>query len=311
MGERALVDSSPVGGAGPRGEGDGLTAAVGQRLRLADELRGVLECEGVVLESVLSLDAESVVLVLVYQVNLLATEPLREPLRVVKFSQKQHAVPRAEWLKLATPQHYRHNFADKEGIHDEQEATHQEDVRQYLARHGSVPIGGRASGHVSGQVTYALNHFWMYCTSVKPSTDYELSQIAARFSAECATIIRAPSEFARELGAAAARHSANLDVMLTPLDEVLAHVAQLHRIGTVVSVHHGPVLYTDDLKRLVGSFRHRAIPVAFTKRREFEWESEYRFTVQVRGAPTTEELYLPVSEELRNLTHIGREFSRG
>ena len=273
----------------------------------------MLECEGVVLESVFSLDAEPVALVLVYQVNLPATEPLREPRRVVKFTERQYAIPRYDRLKLATPQHYRHNFADKEGIHDEQEATHQEDVRQYLARNGSVPLGGSASGHVSGQVTYALNHLWMYCTSVKPSTDYELSQIAARFSAECATIIREPSEFGRALGAAAARHSAHLDVMLTPLDKVLAHVTQLHGIGTVVSVHHGPVLYTDDSRRLVGSFpdRHRAIPVAFTKRREFEWESEYRFTVQVRGAPTTEELYLPVSRELRNLTHIEREFSRG
>ena len=273
---------------------------------MTDELLGVFEYEGVVLESAFSVDAEPPVVVFVCQVNLLGTRPLAESGRVVKFSKKQDALPRAECLKLATPQHYRHNFEDAEGIHDELEAKHHEDLRRYLTPFVDAPLLRPDLRHASGQVTYALDHFWMFCTSVKPSSDYHLRQIAERLSTESVTTISEPSELARELGATVAAHAARLDVKLTPLDEVMKRLSHLHGLGTVVWVHHGPVLYSDDSQRLVSSFpdQHRAIPVAFIKRRKFEWEREYRFTVQVRGAPSAEVVYLPVSAALRRLVHI-------
>ena len=59
--------------------------------------------------------------------NLPGTKPLTEPRHVVKFSLRQHAISRAECLKLATPLQYRHNDKNAEGIHDDLEATYQED----------------------------------------------------------------------------------------------------------------------------------------------------------------------------------------
>ena len=147
-----------------------------QQLRLTDELRGAFEHEGVVFESAFSVDAERPVAVFVCQVNLPGTRPLAESRRVVKFSKKQHAVPRAECLKLATPQRYRHNFEDAEGIHDELEAKHHEDLRRYLTRFAVAPLLRPDPRHVSGQATYALDHFWMFCTSVKPWSEMNSSR---------------------------------------------------------------------------------------------------------------------------------------
>lgn len=266
----------------------------------------MLECEGVVLEAVSTDGPESRDLVIVCSVNLAGIGPQTEPRHVVKFSKKQHAMPRAEHLKIATPEHYRHNFETAEGIHDELEATYREDLRRFLTRHGTTAIAGPDLRHISGQVSYALDHFWMYCTSVKPSSDYDLRKMAERFSAESVTTIREASEFAHELGAAVSSDGSSLGVTLSPFDSVLANVAQLHRIRTVVWVRHGPVHYSDDPQDLVDSMPepHRAIPVAFIKRRKFEWEREYRFTVQVRGVPQDEVAYLPISAGLRRLTRI-------
>ena len=119
-------------------------------------------------------------------------------------------------------------------------------------------------------MTHAIDDLWMFCTSVNPRSDRQLTLMAQRFGAESATTIGKPSELARELGAALLANSASLDVTLTPLDKALEQAAGLHGLGTVVWVHHGPVLYCDDPEGLVSSYpdRHRAIAVAFNKRQQ-------------------------------------------
>jgi len=90
-----------------------------QQVPVTDELRAVLECEGVGLESAFSDGAEPRGVVFICHVSLPGTGALMEPRQVVKFSQKHHALSRTERLKLATPQHYRHNYEDADGIHDD------------------------------------------------------------------------------------------------------------------------------------------------------------------------------------------------
>ena len=285
-----------------------------QQVQLTDELRGVLECEGVVLESAFCDDAEPRALVFVCRVSLPGTRPLAEPGQVVKFTEKCYAIHRTECLQLATPQHYRDNYEDAEGIRDELEAKHREDAGRFLSRYGASPLGTPGLGPIGGYATHAVDNLWMFCTSVKPSSNYQLIRIARRLSRESATTIREPSQFARELGVAFLAHPASRNVKLSSLDSFVEQVSRPYGIGTVVWVYHGPVLYSDDAQDLVSSFpdAHRAIPIAFIKRQQYDWEREYRFTVQVRGAPSDEDevVCLPVSDELRKLTHIEWERSR-
>lgn len=76
-----------------------------QQIRLIDELRGALGCEGVVLEAAFCDDAEPQALVWVYRVSLPGTRPLAEPGQVVKFSQIDHALPRAKFVQIASQRH--------------------------------------------------------------------------------------------------------------------------------------------------------------------------------------------------------------
>ena len=70
-----------------------------------------------------------------------------------------------------------------------------------------------------------------------------------------------------------------------------------------VLVHHGPVLYTDNATELIFSLppQYQAVAAAFVKRRSYEWQQEYRFTVSAVGSPTTDGLLLPVSQKMRSL----------
>ena len=283
-----------------------------QQIQLTDGRRGALECEGVALEAAFCDDAEPQALVFVYRVSLPGTRPLAEPGQVVKFSQIDHALPRAECVQIATPEHYRRNYEDAEGIHDEMEAKHRQDIRRTLSRNEPSLLSGPELRSIRGYVDYAVDDIWMFCTSARPSSGLQLVRMANRLSRESATIIREPSQFARELGAAFLAHPASRRVKVSSADSIVERLSRPYGIGTVVWVYHGPVLYSDDAQDLVSSFPegHRAVPIAFIKRRKFDWECEYRFTVHVRGAPSDDLVWLPVSDELRELAHIEWELSR-
>ena len=190
------------------------------------------------------------------------------------------------------------------GIRDEQEARYQEDVRSFLTRHGTMDAASVAL--VSGHVTYGVDDFWMFCTSVTPMSDRERKQLRKEFAADCMTTILDPSEFARELGSAFAAHSSWADVDLSALDELIRRLRPSEIGDKVVWIYHGPVCYSDDAQKLVESFDelHRPAVVPFLKRQTFAWHKEYRFTVKINGKPRKSEFLLPIPPELQRLTKI-------
>ncbi len=274
-----------------------------QPLRVTNDLQRSLGCDGVTLESAF-LDARaSGATVLVQRVDP-ARSPLTTATPVVKFSRSQDAIPDAKCLKLATPGHYRKYEGGEGDIRDDMEARYREDVRSVFAKTGSLELS-RMPG-LSGSVTYGVDGFWVYCTSVRPTSTGEQERLRRRFQSDCATTIADPSAFARELGASFAAHSSWSDVELSFLDWLAIRLLP-HECGDkVVHVHHGPVYYSDEPVELVESFpmEHRPTVVPFIKRRMYSWQQEYRFTVSMHGSPKKDELFLPISPELRKLASI-------
>ena len=272
-------------------------------ITIINDMRRLLDCRGVTLESVFVEAQEPRDTVLVYHVD-----PGRSSVKtvspVVKFSEKRFAIPRAEHLKLSTPSYYREYEEDTEGIRDDLEAKYRGDVRSFLSKYGT--LDARSIASLSGRVTYSVDNFWMFCTSQKPTSTRGLEQIRKRFSAECVTTIPDPSEFAQELGAAFASHSSWSGVDLGALDECIRKLRPSEIGDKVVWVYHGPVFYSDDSQKLVESFDdlHRPAVVSFLKRRMFAWQKEYRFTVKINGKPRETQFLLPITQELRGLSEI-------
>ena len=270
-----------------------------------------LESKGRTLEAAFIESNSTKALVLVYRVDLTGSQ-LKAPPPVVKFSKREHAIPNPEaiCIQLATPEHYR-KTEDNEGntgIRDEKEAQYvkQMDLETFLDKQkSSIPSGVVVQGSV--KITFAVDDFWMFCTSVKPPTDWELQKIWKEFPQyDCATTIASPSEFAKELGAAFAGYSQWSDVSLSPRDE-LARQLRPPEIGDkVVWVHHGPVVYPRDSAKVIEALpeKSRAEVAPFVKREGYSGQSEYRFTVSVNGAPKKPVFDLPISGELRQLAEI-------
>ena len=261
-------------------------------------MRQLMECQGVELEAAFVEEQTSRATVLVYHVNPART--LSRNLRpVVKFSEKQFAIPRANYLKLASPRYYRRYEGGADGVGDEMEAQYRADVRPLLT--GKSTLDPFPLAAVSGHVAYGVDDFWMFCTSIAPGTTFELDQLRKQFSAECVTVIPEPSEFARELGAAFAMQSSYADVTLGGFG-MLRRWSLPHKLGDkVVCVYHGPVLYSDNAEELAESFpdTHRSTVVCFLKRCEYSWQREYRFTVGLNEQTRESEFFLPIPPELR------------
>ena len=266
--------------------------------------RGVLTQNGVTLEAAFSGTDAPRATVLIYRMNpaRFLFEP--KPAVVVKFSEDRHAILRAACLKLATPRYYREFEGDGDGIRDEMEARYHEDMRSFLAKGGAVEPGRVPS--VGGHATLGVDGFWLFCTSIRPSSAWQLERLRRRFGAERATTIADPSAFARELGAAFATQALWPDVELSPVERVATTLGILEEGDRVVLVRHGPVRYADDPRELIESFPidHRAAVLPFFKRRSYAWQQEYRFSVSVTGQATGNEWLLPIPPELRRLAQL-------
>ena len=128
-----------------------------------------------------------------------------------------------------------------------------------------------------------------------------------QFSYECATTITDPSGFARQLGKMFAEHSKEDDLLFDFPAQIKRWAAMLSGFGGgIVSVYHGPVLYEDNAEEAVFSLplHLQGIAAPFVKRRSFERQNEYRFTVSTIGTPATDELHLPIPDEMRSLAVI-------
>ncbi len=227
------------------------------------------------------------------------------PDQVVKFSEPRFAIPQHDKLRLSTARFFRDQDEPEGGIGDEFEARQTRDIHTVLKETGSSELLSSNSS-LSGEVTYGTDDFWIFSTSVMPHSTPELERMRQRFSYECATSITSPSEFARQLGEMFAVNSTEADLQLEFPAQIQRWVAMLWRIDGIVRVYHGPVLYDDNPEETVFSLPPacQAIAATFVKRKAYNWQSEYRFAVSTIGTPATDELYLPISDEMKALAEI-------
>ncbi len=273
-------------------------------IEITEEMQHMLGCRGISLESGFVETKEPRTTVFVYKTDVAPDLVPQTGSTIVKFSEKQHAIPRAKYLKLSTPKYYREIENDSASIGDELEATHEEDVRSFLGEHVAVEAASIALP--SGSVTFPANGFRMFCTSLKPVLASELERMRRKFEAQCVTEIVDASIFAEELGPAFASCSSWSDVRLSPIEKLTRYMLPSEPGQKLVQVYHGPVSYSDDAQGLIESFdiHHRPTAVSFLKRRKFAWQKEYRFILGIGGEPRESELFVPISPELRRLGEI-------
>ena len=272
------------------------------------ETRTMLESPGITVESAFINEGANRVMVIVQRVALNGGSSLEKPPAVVKFSERQYALPHSHDVQLATPRFYRKYPGEDLGIRDEKEASYVTgmDLSEFLGTYSPrLSSLGMAPGQGSAELTFARDDCWIYCTSVKPETAGQAGQLRRRFSKDydCASVIEDASEFARELGATLGTHVTDADLSLTGLD-ILAQYRMMGEPGdTAVRVYHGQVLYTDNPTAIIESYpdERRAAIVPFLKRYQYAYQREYRFVVVTYGGPKEQLLLLPVSEDLRTL----------
>ncbi len=275
-------------------------------VRFPAESRILLESPGVTVESAFVNDGAKRFLVIVHQVALNSDSSPETP-AVVKFSERQYALPHSQSVQLATPEFYRSYPGEDLGIRDEEDASYirKMDLKRFLETYNPQSDLAKASVQGSAELTFAQNDCWMFCTSVRPTTKGQTRQLGRRISEdyECAAVIDNPSEFARELGVTFGTHLADVDLRLRGLD-ILARYRTRELGEMVVWVYHGQVLYTDNPAAIVESYpeERRAAVVPFLKRSQYAYQREYRFVVETYGEAVKQALSLPVSDALRVLT---------
>lgn len=237
---------------------------------------------------------------------------------VVRFSKECHSPCRAEKLRLTTPSYYRDQENLPQGISDPNENTLRMDATPYIRERAGIPYG--SSLKVENVYSSSIEP-WVYCTSHFPlfRVYRELkTKFSDEFDYDAATKIKDVDAFAMWLGIDFALQidkgkdlelgGLNLRVSLaTNVSPDLKQLENLEKnIDTFVHVYHGPVHYEDesgviykieDWGNIQGALR-----ACFTKRTEFEDQSEYRFAISTPKTPEDKELWLDVSEELRKLT---------
>ncbi|MXY59571.1 MAG: hypothetical protein F4Y96_03600 [Chloroflexi bacterium] len=267
-----------------------------------------LESPGITVESAFVNDGATRAVVIVQRVVLNSGSSLAKPPAVVKYSERQYALPHSRDVQLATPRFYRNYPSEDLGIRDEEEASYIKriDLKKFLSLYSpQLSSLGMASEQGSADLTLARDDCWIFCTSLKPATEGQAGQLGRQFSDgyDCATVIEDASEFARELGATFGAHVRDADLNLNGLD-ILAKYRMGELGETMVRVYHGQVLYTDAPAAIVESYPddRRAAIVPFLKRSQYAYQQEYRYVVVTHGGPKEQVLRLPISEDLRTLT---------
>ena len=229
---------------------------------------------------------------------------------LLRFSQEEHAIPRAERIKLASPRYFREVEDQVGGVRDSMEASFTESLSadQFFRNHSSRLPG---SEHATITATWGTNGFWMFCTSAIPQTEKEFEILRSEFKEyPCMTSIQNPSAFAMQLGKDFGKQFDANDVRLDGLDIVRGFRFSVQGLDRVVHVVHGPVVYLDQSAEFIRSFpeNDQGAVIPFVKRMTFEGQQEYRFTVKVLGNPKNQEIFLNVSDELRELAQLYPEY---
>ena len=220
------------------------------------------------------------------------------PKRLMKYSDvEKHAPYKAECLKLATLCHNR----GLEGTWDPMEGQSrlESTLEEMCARHGvrDVPYGAHL---VATTVTYQTDDTSLiYCASGMGAdvSRHEHWIVASRIRDVARFAVLLGAEFSRQRDKR--RHAA-----VTGLDWLDAAVVGSSGLASVVHVHHGPVVYSDNVGEIVfGKIPEHARGLAahFFKRKNFEYQNEYRFVLSAPGGrPTEDEFYLRITPELRS-----------
>lgn len=274
-------------------------------IEFTHQLQKQLGCQGITLESGTIEIQTSRAVTFVFCVDLDGS-PIGAVSSVIKYSKREHAIPKAKYLKLATPEYYRNFEGDASGVRDDMEGRYQEDIRSFHTKWET--LDAVSASMVTGNVTYGTNEFWMFCTSVEPRLTQERRELREEFGANCDTEIQDPSVFARTLGTDLAAHYTWTDVELSPLERILQSYTTALNYSKMVWVYHGKVLYSDNAADIVDSFPalHQPAVIPFIKRQRFANQKEYRFKISTRGRPNNHHFLLPISPELRNLARIKR-----
>lgn len=235
----------------------------------------------------------------------------------------------AEHIRLATPSYYQDLEVEKktELIKDDLESSYIEHLN--WNRKGSCsmeaskkkiagpPLYGRHRS-VSLKYKWSRKDFWMYCTSIAPSTNNKRIEQMENLSLnyDFITKIENPSEFAKQLGRDVGKHiSVHNDLKCDfPGFHKITSVMKkefvaIHGVGIgehLISVSHGPVIYLneDEIEEYMNNIPNveGGSIIPFVKRKKYENQQEYRFVVSVQWhSPNEDILDLQVSDNLINL----------
>ena len=155
--------------------------------------------------------------------------------------------------------------------------------------------------------TYGKNG-WILCTSIRPSDEMGLQQWVDSLDPQYdhVTTIQSPSDFARALARMVASQLAPRGGPVT-----YTHAfSKQETIHTGQTVFHGPVAYVDDPYAYVASAANpfeEMLRSAFFKHTRFRDQREYRFVVWCEHEPHDPNVYLAVSQDMRDSLAIADE----
>lgn len=236
---------------------------------------------------------------------------------VLTFSKPQYAPSCAKTLQLGTPAYYRDQDQLPPGLRDRHDGMLTKDARKWareVAREGNV--------HGASVSFAAKREPWVFCASHFRSRQ-ELHRLQKHFADKygytAGTRIVDPDAFALWLG---------IDFALSLKKTTLVKLSALDKFGyensscrstfwegsrpldSLVHIYHGPVNYIDVAGQINSQeqwFDPYAGPMAwFTKKRDFQAQSEFRFAVSTLGDSIQPKLHIAISDELRDMTVTGR-----
>ena len=235
-------------------------------------------------------------------VDFCRTPFLEAPTSIIKFSEKQYAIPTSSCIRIATPSYYREiEERSSNGIGDPMEAIYERktDMATFQEENRQEPMPG--AEHVSVKLKYVAE-CWMFCASIRPtlktSTEIEKLKDSLDPSYDCWTSITNPSEFAKQLGVSFGNSFKPKYVDRPgPL---------MWKSWPIVYVKHGPVIYTDQVSREIERYpkEMRVSVIPFIKRSKFSNQKEYRIVISLMSNAKSKEriLLLHITNELRKLT---------
>ena len=257
---------------------------------------------------------------------------------VIKSSPEDYAIPRCGTVHVCTLKHYREHenptirdpgegYASRVQVREKEVTADPIDVRNHQLLIGARNRGGalaaeelrgeagistfnvtikqgtittRSRSKTKNSLTYGKNG-WIFCTTIIPRDRQEHAEWQdAMGDRHCTSLIRSPRNFARALAEMTA-------CQLGPQCKEVDWRGKIgeHNLGPRClrsqTVFHGPVIYTEDVYRVISSassdLERMLLPV-FAKHARCCNEREYRFFILTKEEPNMDCVNLRVSPEV-------------